>query len=113
MVRQQIGTKKLMLTVIEGVAGWHVVDLMTSERCFNSEHFMSIVMAPMITKAFPHGRNLHTRRLHLHLDDCCIHFLKVTGRIIIENHILYVTQPLYSPILHSQTSGLSVMRRLR
>jgi hypothetical protein len=45
-----------MLTVILGVDGFHVVDLMTSQRSFNSEYFVSHVLAPMVAEVFPRGR---------------------------------------------------------
>jgi hypothetical protein len=61
-VRQQIG-KKIMLIVILGVDGFHVVDLMISQRIFNSEYFVSHVLAQMVAKDFPRGRILHIRRL--------------------------------------------------
>jgi hypothetical protein len=44
-----------MLTVIWEVDGFCVVDLMTLQRSFNSEHFVSHVLAPMVTKVFPRG----------------------------------------------------------
>jgi hypothetical protein len=44
-----------MLTVIWGVDGFHVVDLMTSQRISNSEYFVSHVLAPMVAKAFSRG----------------------------------------------------------
>jgi hypothetical protein len=61
-VRQQIGTQKSMLTVIWGIDGFRVVDLMTSQRSFNSEYFVSHVLASMVAKVFPRGRVPHTRR---------------------------------------------------
>jgi hypothetical protein len=69
-VRQQIGTRKFMLTVIWGVEGFHVVDLMTSQGSFDSHDFVDNIMVPLVEKGFPTGRNLHARRLHLHLDNC-------------------------------------------
>jgi hypothetical protein len=77
-VRQDIGTKRFMLAVIWGVDDFHVVDLMTSQRSFNSEYFVNHVVAPMIAKAFPKGRTPHDGRVNLHLDDCRVHFSKTT-----------------------------------
>jgi hypothetical protein len=59
----------------------------------------SNVMAPMITKRFPHGRVAHSRRLQAYLENCRVHFSKVTEQSIIKNHILHVSHPLYSPDL--------------
>jgi hypothetical protein len=61
-VRQQIGTK-IMLTVIWGADGFYVVDSDTSQCSFNSERFVSHVLALMVAKVFPRGRIPHTCRL--------------------------------------------------
>jgi hypothetical protein len=76
-----------MLTVILGVDGFHVVDLMTSQHNFNSEYSVSHVLAPMIPKIFPRGRIPYTRRLQLHLDNYGVPFSKATEQLITENHI--------------------------
>jgi histone-lysine N-methyltransferase SETMAR len=88
-----------MLTVIWGIDGFHVVDLMTWQRSFNSEYFMSHVLAPMVTKVFPWARIPHTRRLQLHLDNCRVHFSKASEQFITENHIGRIPHPPYSPDL--------------
>jgi histone-lysine N-methyltransferase SETMAR len=88
-----------MRTVIWGLNGFHIVDLMTSQRSFNSEFFLSYVLALMVAKSFPRGRIPHTRRLQLHLDNCRVHFSKVTEQFITENHIGRVRHPPHSPDL--------------
>jgi histone-lysine N-methyltransferase SETMAR len=95
--RQQIGTKKFILTVILGVGGFHVVELITPQRSFDSQYFVSNVMTPLITNILPQGRISHARQLHLHLDNCRVHFSKVTEQFITQNHILHVPHPSYSP----------------
>jgi hypothetical protein len=94
-VRQDIGTKKFMLTVIWGVDGFQVLHLMTSQHSFNSEYFVNYVMAPMIAKVFPHGRTPHARRLLLYLDGCHGHFSKTTQKSMSENHILHLPHAPY------------------
>jgi hypothetical protein len=78
--------QKVMFTVIWGVEGFHVVDLMTSQCSFNSEYFVSHVLAPIVVKVFPQGRIPRTRRLQLHLDNCRLHLSKTTKQFITENH---------------------------
>jgi hypothetical protein len=95
-VREQIGTKKLVFTVIWGVDGFHLVDLITSQRSFNSEYFVSHVLATMVAKVFPRGRIPQTCRLQLHLDNCRVYFSKPTEQLITENHIGRVPHPFYS-----------------
>jgi transposase len=98
-MRQQMGTRKVMPTVIWGVQRFHVVGLITSQRIFDSQYFVDNIMVPLVEKVFPNGRNPHARRLHLHLDNCRVHFSRVTEQFIAENHISRVPQPAYSPDL--------------
>jgi histone-lysine N-methyltransferase SETMAR len=98
-VRQQIGTRKFMLTVIWGVDEFRVVDLMTSQRSFDSQYFLDDIMLPLVGKVFPKGRNPHPRRLHLHLDNYRVHFSRVAEQFIAQNHISRIPQPAYSPDL--------------
>jgi hypothetical protein len=102
-----------MLTVIWVIYDFPVVDLTTSQRSFNSQYFVSNVMTPTMARFFPHGRISHFRRLHLHLDNCHVHFSKVIEQFSTENHILHVPHPPYSPDLARQTSGFLTMSRFR
>jgi hypothetical protein len=45
--------KKLCPLLFGGVNGFHVVDLTISQRGFNSEYFVSHVLAPIVAKVFP------------------------------------------------------------
>jgi hypothetical protein len=94
--RQQIGTKKFMLSVIWGVGGFRVVNLMTSQRSFDSQDFVSNLMTPLIANIFPQGRISHACRLHCHLDDCRVHFSKVIEQFITQNQIVHVPHPPHS-----------------
>jgi hypothetical protein len=98
-VRQQDDTQTFMPPVIWGGGGFHVVDLVTSQRNFDSRNFVANIRVPPIKKVFPKGSNPHVRRLHVHLYTCRVHFSKVTEQCIAQNHILRVPQPSYSPDL--------------
>jgi transposase len=98
-MRQQISTKKFMPTVVWGINGFHVIDLMTSQRNFKSEYFLSHVLTPMVAKVFFRERISQTRRLQRHLDNYRVHFSKATEQFITENHIVRVPRPSYSPDL--------------
>jgi histone-lysine N-methyltransferase SETMAR len=110
-LKQQFGTREFMLTVIWGVDGFHVVDLMTSQPSFDSQSFVDNLMVSLVEKVFPKGRNPHARRLHLHLDNCQVHFSRVTEQFIAENHLARVPQPAYSPDL--APSDFWFFRRLK
>jgi hypothetical protein len=88
-----------MLTVVWGGDGFHVVDLMTLQRSFNSEDFMNHVLASMVTKVFPRGRIPQTPRLQHHLDNCRVDFSKATEQFITENHSGRVPHPPCGPDL--------------
>jgi hypothetical protein len=104
--------QKYMLTVIWGGDGFHVVDLMTSQCIFNSEYFMSYVLASMVAKVFPGGE------FHIFFD---YNFTWITTeptfqrplsnlslKTILDVCLTYLT----ILILHHQTSGFLVMWRL-
>jgi hypothetical protein len=80
-----IGTAKFMLTVIWGVNGFHLPDLMRSEYIFNGQSFVGHVLAPMVQAVFPQGMARSTSRLNVHLDNWRVHFSKVTKPFFIEN----------------------------
>jgi hypothetical protein len=79
------------------VKGFHVVDLMTSQDQFNSQSFVEHGMVPLVQEIFPHGRNGRALRLHLHLDNCRVHFSKVAEQFFEANDILRILHPPYSP----------------
>jgi hypothetical protein len=105
--------ENFLLTVIWGVDGLHVVNLMTSQRNFNSEYFMSHVLVSMVAKVSPRGRIPIPHRLQLYLDNWRVHFSKATEQFITENQIGRVPYHLTVLVLHRLTSGFSVMWRLR
>jgi hypothetical protein len=88
-----IGTATFMLTAIWGVNGFHLLDLMLSRRRFNRKYFTEHVMAPLVQTVFPQGRSQYTPRLNGHLDNCCVHFSKVTEQFFIEIQPLHVPHP--------------------
>jgi hypothetical protein len=59
---QTIGTKKVMLTVIWGIDGFHIVDTMPPKEYFNTEDFLPQIMDLLPAKVFPKGRKSHTLR---------------------------------------------------
>jgi hypothetical protein len=91
-----------MFTIIWGTAGFHVTNLMISQRSFNSEYFINEIMQPLIAKVFPMERIPHTHRLIVHLDNCRVHFSKHSQKFFDDNSLLRLPQSPYSPdIAHS------------
>jgi histone-lysine N-methyltransferase SETMAR len=95
--KPMIGTPKFMWTVMWGIKVFHVVDLMTSQSQFNSQYFVEHIMMPLVQEIFPHGRNQRALRLHLHLDNCWVHFSKVAEQFCAASDILQIPHPPYSP----------------
>jgi hypothetical protein len=81
-----------MLTVIWGIDGIHVVDLMTEQHSYNIQYFFSHTLESLLLAVFPDGRKPHSRRLSLHLDNCRIHCLKASEHFSLK--ILLFEYPL-------------------
>jgi hypothetical protein len=105
-----IGTAQFMLMAIWGVNGFHLLDLMPSQCRFNAQCFVKHIMAPLVQRVFPQGKTQYIPRLHVHLDNCRVHFSKVTEHFFIENQLLHVPHPSYSPDL--APSGISKLDSL-
>jgi hypothetical protein len=65
-VNQTIGRGKVMLTVIWGIDGFHVVDMMPPWRRFNPEYFLTHIIHPLLAIVFLDGRKRHALRLSVH-----------------------------------------------
>jgi hypothetical protein len=84
-VRQQIDVMKFMLTVMWGVDGFHLMDLMTTQKEFDSPYFVANVLSALVQRIFPAGRRAHAVRLSCHLDNFPVHFSKVLEKFFVEN----------------------------
>jgi histone-lysine N-methyltransferase SETMAR len=98
-VRPDFQSPKFMFTIIWGTAGFHVTNLMTSQRSFNTEYFINEIMQSLIAKFFPMSRMPHTHRLIVDLDNCPVHFSKHSQKFFDDNSFLHLLQPPYSPDL--------------
>jgi hypothetical protein len=63
-------------------------------------------MMPFAQEVFPHGRNRRALRLHVHLDNCWVHFSKVAEQFVEANDILRILHPPYSQDLVTSDFGL-------
>jgi hypothetical protein len=68
-------------------------------------------MAPLIQTVFPQGRTQYTSRLNVHLDNCHVHFSKVTEQFFIENQLPHVLH--LSSILDLAPSDFWLFRRIK
>jgi hypothetical protein len=95
-VRQGSQTKEFMLIVLWSTIEFPIVNLMTSQRGFNSEYFLTEIMQSLLDKRFPEGRLAHTSWLMVHFDNCRVHFSTLSLKFFDENSLRRVTLPLYS-----------------
>jgi hypothetical protein len=93
-VEPAIGTAKFRLFAIWGVNGFHLLDLISSQCRSNPQYFLEHAMVPLVQTTFPQGRIWYPPRLTVHLDNCRVHFSKVTEQFFIENQLLH---PPHSP----------------
>jgi hypothetical protein len=95
-----------MLTGMCGINEFHVVDFTIPQRNFDSQYFVDNIMVSLVEKVFPKGRNPHARRRYLHVNNCRVHFSKITEQCIAQNHISHIPQLSYSPSLVPSDFGL-------
>jgi histone-lysine N-methyltransferase SETMAR len=98
-VSQTIGTKTVMLTLIWGIDGFHVVNMMPLGGCFNIEYFLTHITDPLLAKAFPEGRKSHALQLSVHLHHCRIHSSNASKQFFDGNSLVAVPHPPYNPDL--------------
>jgi transposase len=98
-VDQPIGTAKFMLIDIWGVNSFHLLDSIRSEGRFNAQYFVEHVVVPLAQMVFPQGMTRDTPRLNIRLDNYPVHLSKVTEQFFIENQLLHLPHPPYSPDL--------------
>jgi hypothetical protein len=87
------GTPKFMLTVMSGRKGFHVADLMTSQNQFDPQYFLEHIKVPLGEEITLHSGNRRALRLHVHLDNCRVHFSKVAEQFFEANDILGIPRP--------------------
>jgi hypothetical protein len=76
-----------------------VVDLMAEQSSYNAQCSFSHILEPLLLTVFPESHKPHSRRLSLHLDNCCIQRSKGSENCFAENSIIRVRRPAYSPDL--------------
>jgi hypothetical protein len=95
--KQQTATQKFILTVVWGIDGFNVVDLITEQHSYNTQYFLSHILEPLLLAVFPDSRKPHSCQLSLQLDNCCVHRSKASENFFAENSIIRVRHPPCSP----------------
>ena len=93
----KIQTLKIMITVIWGVSGICVLDMLPHDTTFNSEYFINNIVNEFVScKAVQRVRTSH-RKVWLHLDNCRVHNSKESNECFKANNIHRAPHPPYSP----------------
>jgi hypothetical protein len=90
-VRTTIACRKFM--VIWGGTGSCVVDLMTTQKTFDSEYFFQQITIPLADKIHPGRRNPHAPGIQVHLDNCHMYFSKVIQCFVEACNLVHVAHP--------------------
>jgi hypothetical protein len=77
-----------MLTVIWGIDGFDVVDLMTERHVYSTQDFTGHILKPLLLPVFADRRKPYSRRLSLHLDNAHVHHPKASENFFAENSII-------------------------
>jgi hypothetical protein len=96
MVKQEIGTRKFMLTVLWGVDGFCVVDLMAEWHSYNTQYFLDNILQAILRAIFARSWKPHSRWLSVYLDNCRVHRSKAADTFFIENGVIQGPRPVYS-----------------
>jgi hypothetical protein len=110
-VSRTIGAKKIILTVILGIDGFHVVDMMLPGGLFNAQYFFSHIMDSLMAKVLPEGRKSHTFGVTVYLDYCWVHSSNASKQFLMEILSLLFLIPHTVLTWHRPTSGFSAISR--
>jgi histone-lysine N-methyltransferase SETMAR len=94
-----IGTAKFMLRALWGVNSFCLLDSIPLQYRFNAQYFVGHAIVLLVQTVLAHGRTRYPPRRNVHLDNCRVHFSKAMGQFLIENQLLHVPHPSYSPNL--------------
>lgn len=93
----KIQTLKIMITVIWGVFGIWVLDMLPHDTAFNSEYFINNIVTEFVScKAVQRVRTSH-RKVWLYLDNCKGYNSKESNECFKANNIHRPPHPPYSP----------------
>ena len=95
--RDQITRQKFMITIIWGVWGFFVVDMLPHGMSYNSSYFISNILDVLNEKKQIIWPKSGRRKVWLHLDNCRIHNSKMTMEKIQKIQFKRTPHPAYSP----------------
>ena len=73
IVDSKIKIKKIMVTVIWGVHGTYLIDVLPEKASFNTSYFIERIINPLSEKKHQIWSESSKRKIWLHLDNCRVH----------------------------------------
>ena len=95
--KDQITHQKFMITIIWGVWGFFVVDMLPNGMSYNSSYFISNILHVLGEQKQQIWPKSGKRKVWIHLDNCKVHNSKMTMEEIQKSQFKRAPHPAYSP----------------
>lgn len=93
----QISIEKVMVTIIWGVNGFYIVDLLPQKTRYTSQYFINNILTQLNEKKIEIWSEARKRKLWLHLDNCRVHNSFDSSQKYDEYGFKRTPHPPYSP----------------
>lgn len=93
----KISYESVMVTIIWGVNGFHIIDMMPKGQKYNSEYFIANILTPLFNKKNKIWSQATKRKLWLHLDNCRVHNSSACNEKYDQFGFKRAPHPPYSP----------------
>ena len=108
----KISISKIMFTIIWGVYGFYVIDMLPNDCKYNSQYFIDNILQKLIEKDQEIWPRKSNHKIWIHIDNCSVHNSMATENFSI-NLILKELLIHHTPlILHHQTSSYLDLSRI-
>jgi hypothetical protein len=94
--RQQIQSKKCLVTIIWNPTGFYVVDRLPNDTKMNNADYITNILTPLEEAIFPQKMAPHQKRPVTHLDNCSVHTSRASIEWLEEHGMPRMPQPPYS-----------------
>jgi hypothetical protein len=95
--------------ILSDIAGFHIVNLLTSQSNFDSDYFSREIVQSLIDQFFPQGKVPGAPQFIVHVDSCSVYFQNAHKRFSMKiSSAGFRTCPIHQ-ISHFQTFEFSVI----
>jgi hypothetical protein len=107
-LKQQIDASTLLLTVISGMDGFFIIDLISEQHSYKTQDFLSNTMEPPFRAIFPDGRG---PQVSMHLENSRVHRPKASDAFLLKIALFECSIRHLVLMWHPQNSGFSTISR--